>query len=162
MRPDRIVVGEVRGAEVRELLAALNTGHEGGCGTVHANTAEDVVARFEALGALAGLGPQAVRVQVASAFAIVLHVTRSGGRRRLATIGVLDRSGPVPVVLPAASWDGRRASRGQGWPLLREALGPLGDTARVDDALEHAAREDAAMDGAALDHAALDHAAGAA
>jgi pilus assembly protein CpaF len=159
MRPDRIVVGEVRGAEVRELLAALNTGHEGGCGTVHANTAEDVVARFEALGALAGLGPQAVRVQVASAFAIVLHVTRSGGQRRLATIGVLDRTGPVPVVLPAASWDGRRALRGQGWPLLREALGPLGDTARVDDALEHAAREDAAMDGDALDHAALDHAA---
>jgi pilus assembly protein CpaF len=59
MRPDRIVVGEVRGAEVRELLAALNTGHEGGCGTVHANAPEDVIARFEALGALAGLGPAA-------------------------------------------------------------------------------------------------------
>lgn len=50
MRPDRLVVGEVRGAEVRELLTALNTGHEGGCGTVHANAASDVPARFEALG----------------------------------------------------------------------------------------------------------------
>ncbi len=56
MRPDRIVVGEVRGAEVRELLAALNTGHEGGCGTIHANAPADVMARLEALGALAGLG----------------------------------------------------------------------------------------------------------
>jgi pilus assembly protein CpaF len=130
MRPDRIVVGEVRGAEVRELLAALNTGHEGGCGTVHANAAADVVARFEALGALAGLGPEAVRVQVASAFAIVLHVTRSAGQRRLATIGALDRSGPVPVVLPAASWDGRRVNCGPGWPWLEEWLGPLGDAAR--------------------------------
>jgi pilus assembly protein CpaF len=126
MRPDRIVVGEVRGAEVRELLAALNTGHEGGCGTVHANAAEDVIARFEALGALAGLGPQAVRVQVASAFAIVLHVARSGGHRRLATIGALDRSGPVPVILPAASWDGKRSVRGPGWSLLEATLGPLG------------------------------------
>ncbi|HEX3005354.1 MAG TPA: TadA family conjugal transfer-associated ATPase, partial [Angustibacter sp.] len=56
MRPDRLVVGEVRGAEVRELLAALNTGHEGGCGTLHANDATEVPARIEALGALAGLG----------------------------------------------------------------------------------------------------------
>ena len=55
MRPDRLVLGEARGAEVRELLAALNTGHEGGCGTLHANSAGDVVARFEALGALGGL-----------------------------------------------------------------------------------------------------------
>ena len=49
MRPDRLVVGEVRGAEVVDLLAALNTGHEGGCGTIHANSATDVPARFEAL-----------------------------------------------------------------------------------------------------------------
>ncbi|MGN6754583.1 MAG: TadA family conjugal transfer-associated ATPase, partial [Intrasporangium sp.] len=100
MRPDRIVLGEARGAEIRELLAALNTGHEGGCGTVHANTAQDVVARFEALGALAGLGPEAVRVQLAAAIAVVLHVSRAGGVRRLSTIGVVDRSGPDPVVLP--------------------------------------------------------------
>ena len=55
MRPDRIVLGECRGAEIQELLQAPNTGHEGGCGTVHANTAHDVPARLEALGALGGL-----------------------------------------------------------------------------------------------------------
>jgi len=55
MRPDRLVVGEVRGAEVVELLAALNTGHEGGCGTLHANSARDVPARVEALALAAGL-----------------------------------------------------------------------------------------------------------
>ena len=54
MRPDRLVVGEVRGAEVVELLAALNTGHEGGCGTIHANSARDVPARVEALALAAG------------------------------------------------------------------------------------------------------------
>ena len=56
MRPDRLVVGEVRGAEVVDLLAAMNTGHEGGCGTLHANSALDVPARVEALALAAGLG----------------------------------------------------------------------------------------------------------
>jgi len=93
MRPDRLIVGEVRGAEVRELLAALNTGHEGGCGTVHANAAKDVVARFEALGALADLSPSAVHAQLTSAVDVVLHLSRSAiGRpstRRIESIGVL-------------------------------------------------------------------------
>ena len=58
MRPDRLVVGEVRGPEICDLLTAMNTGHEGGCGTVHANSAADVPARLEALAALGGLpGP---------------------------------------------------------------------------------------------------------
>ena len=60
MRPDRLVVGEVRGAELADLLSALNTGHEGGCGTVHANSAADVPARLEALGALGGLSQEAL------------------------------------------------------------------------------------------------------
>ncbi|WP_347354844.1 TadA family conjugal transfer-associated ATPase [Intrasporangium sp.] len=123
MRPDRIVVGEVRGAEVRELLAALNTGHEGGCGTLHANTAADVVARFEALGVLAGLGPAAVRVQFGAAIAVVLHVCRRGGVRRLGTVGVVDRAGADPVVLPALEWDGSAVRAAAGWPLLRSRLG---------------------------------------
>jgi pilus assembly protein CpaF len=67
MRPDRIVVGEVRGAEVVDLLGALNTGHDGGAGTVHANNPAEVPARLEALGALGGLGPAALRSQVAAA-----------------------------------------------------------------------------------------------
>src|SRR5204862_3132153 len=64
MRPDRLVVGEVRGGEVVELLAALNTGHEGGCGTVHANSVEDVPARFEALAVAAGLSRAALHSQL--------------------------------------------------------------------------------------------------
>jgi len=91
MRPDRLVVGEVRGAEVREMLAALNTGHEGGCGTLHANTAADVVARFEALGALAGLAPAAVHAQLLSAVQVVVHLRRSSGLRFVDTVAVLAR-----------------------------------------------------------------------
>lgn len=90
MRPDRVVVGEVRGAEVRELMAALNTGHQGGCGTVHANAPQDVPARFEALGALAELGPEAVRTQLRSALRVVVHLTREEGVRRLHSIGVIE------------------------------------------------------------------------
>lgn len=67
MRPDRIVVGEVRGAEVVDLLAALNTGHEGGAGTVHANSPGEVPARLEALGALGGLDRAALHSQLAAA-----------------------------------------------------------------------------------------------
>ncbi len=91
MRPDRLVVGEVRGAEVVDLLAALNTGHEGGCGTVHANGSHDVPARMEALGLAAGLGRDAVHSQLAAAVRVVLHLTRSHGHRRLAEVSLLDR-----------------------------------------------------------------------
>jgi len=93
MRPDRIVLGECRGAEVRELLSALNTGHDGGAGTVHANGPADVPARLEALGALAGLGSEALARQAVSAFDVVLHVERLGGKRRLGSVGAL-RIGP--------------------------------------------------------------------
>lgn len=90
MRPDRLVVGEVRGGEVVELLAALNTGHEGGCGTVHANSVEDVPARFEALAVAAGLSREALHSQLAAGLRVVLHVGRDrDGVRRLRQIGVL-------------------------------------------------------------------------
>ena len=78
MRPDRLVVGEVRGAEVTELLAALNTGHEGGCGTIHANSAADVPARVEALSLAAGLPRDAAHSQFASAVDAVVHLDRAG------------------------------------------------------------------------------------
>ena len=93
MRPDRLVVGECRGAELRELLAALNTGHDGGAGTLHANSLADVPARLEALGALAGLSPDAVARQTVSAFDLVLHLERVGGRRRLAQLGRFAQQG---------------------------------------------------------------------
>lgn len=88
MRPDRLVVGGCRGEEVRELLTALNTGHDGGGGTLHTSGLADVPARMEALGALAGMDATALARQVVSAFTIVLHLERgSDGRRRIACAG---------------------------------------------------------------------------
>jgi pilus assembly protein CpaF len=90
MRPDRIVVGEVRGAEVVDLLAVLNTGHDGGSGTVHANNPAEVPARLEALGALGGLDRGALHSQLAAAVQVLLHVSRDrAGRRRLNEIAAL-------------------------------------------------------------------------
>jgi pilus assembly protein CpaF len=97
MRPDRLVVGEVRGGEVVDLMAALNTGHEGGCGTLHANSAADVPARVEALALAVGMDRAAVHSQFASAIGAVLHLVRDGSRRRLAEIGVPVR-GPDGLV----------------------------------------------------------------
>ena len=88
MRPDRLVLGECRGAELRELLAALNTGHDGGAGTLHANSLADVPARLEALGALAGMSATAVARQAVSAIGTVLHLERdAAGVRRLVQSG---------------------------------------------------------------------------
>ena len=99
MRPDRLVVGEVRGAEVRELLAALNTGHEGGCGTVHANSAEDVPARLEALAGLGGLERSAVHAQVAAALDATIHISRDqAGRRRVSEVSVFVRDPTTALV----------------------------------------------------------------
>ena len=85
MRPDRIVVGEVRGAEALDMLMALNTGHEGSLTTVHANSPEDALRRVETLALMAGVGlpHEAVREQVASALQLVVHQARlpSGARR---------------------------------------------------------------------------------
>ncbi|MDX8143794.1 TadA family conjugal transfer-associated ATPase [Lentzea sp. BCCO 10_0061] len=97
MRPDRIVVGEVRGAEVRELLTSLNTGHEGGAGTLHANSSAEVPARLEALGALGGLSPQALHSQVSAAVRIVLHMRRDNNSRYLNEIGVFERKDGLTV-----------------------------------------------------------------
>jgi pilus assembly protein CpaF len=101
MRPDRLVLGECRGAEVRDLLSALNTGHDGGAGTLHANSIADVPARLEALGALAGMSPATVARQAVSAIGAVLHVERAsadGGMRRLARLGRLALDGDRLVV----------------------------------------------------------------
>lgn len=99
MRPDRLVVGECRGAEVRELLAALNTGHDGGAGTLHANSLSDVPARLEALGSLAGLDAAAMARQAVSALHVVLHLERGRDHRRIAQMGrfVLDRAGRLAI-----------------------------------------------------------------
>lgn len=122
MRPDRLVVGEVRGAEVREMMSALNTGHEGGASTLHANAVADVPARFEALGALAGLPVEAVHAQLSSALRVVIHLHRESGRRAVREIGVVHRepgqrlAQVVPALGPAGVLE-------PGWSLLVRALG---------------------------------------
>jgi len=106
MRPDRLVVGEVRGAEVTDLLAALNTGHDGGCGTLHANRPAEVPARLEALGVAAGLDRAAVHSQAAAALALVVHLRRTPGGRRVTEVGVVRRSREHVVVEPGWRADG--------------------------------------------------------
>ncbi|MFI1466156.1 TadA family conjugal transfer-associated ATPase [Streptomyces wuyuanensis] len=125
MRPDRLVVGEVRGSEVTDLLAALNTGHDGGCGTVHANTAADVPARLEALGTAAGLDRVALHSQLAAALSVVVHLVRGrDGRRRVAELHVLERDAAgLVVTVPALRWSAAHFVRERGWDRLRALIG---------------------------------------
>jgi len=123
MRPDRIVLGECRGAEVRDVLSALNTGHEGGWATVHANSAADVPARLVALGALAGMGESVVAAQASSALDAVLHIERSGSRRRLSQIAVLEREAGELHAQVALECARQTAVKGPGWLRLAERIG---------------------------------------
>lgn len=90
MRPDRLVLGECRGSEVREVLTAMNTGHSGSCATIHANSIEDVPARLFALGALGGMDPHAVTALAARAFDLLVFLSRDQkGVRRVTALGEL-------------------------------------------------------------------------
>jgi len=106
MRPDRLVVGEVRGAEVRELLSALNTGHDGGAGTLHANGLARTPARIEALGALAGLDRDAVHAQLRGAVDVVVEVARVPGLRVVRALGVTRWTGSDVVIDEALVLEG--------------------------------------------------------
>jgi pilus assembly protein CpaF len=138
MRPDRIVVGEVRGAEVVDLLAALNTGHDGGCGTLHANRAADVPARLEALAVAAGLGREALHSQVSAALHLVVHLLRgSDGTRRVAEVCVLERDADGLVLArPAATFAESGSRRGSGWPDLCGLLTSRGVALRTEENVE--------------------------
>ncbi|HEX5018794.1 MAG TPA: TadA family conjugal transfer-associated ATPase [Actinomycetes bacterium] len=106
MRPDRLVVGEVRGPEVLDLLTALNTGHQGGCGTVHANSATEVVPRLEALAALGGMRRDALHSLLAAGLDAVVHLERdTTGRRRLAAIALVTGEGDRVKVETAFAFD---------------------------------------------------------
>jgi len=89
MRPDRIIIGEVRGAESLDMLQAMNTGHEGSMTTVHANNSRDALSRVENMVSMAGLNfpIRTIRQQMASALNIVVHLSRlTGGRRRVVSV----------------------------------------------------------------------------
>jgi pilus assembly protein CpaF len=106
MRPDRLVVGEVRGDEVTDLLAAMNTGHEGGCTTLHANSAADVPSRIEGLALAAGLPLAAVHSQLVSALDAVVHLGRGrDGRRQVREIGIVVKVDGIAGVAPAVTFD---------------------------------------------------------
>lgn len=89
MRPDRIILGEVRGAEAVDMLQAMNTGHEGSMATIHANTPRDALTRLENMIGMAGLNlpPKAARQQVSSAISVIIQIARlSDGKRKLVSI----------------------------------------------------------------------------
>ncbi|GAA2192228.1 TadA family conjugal transfer-associated ATPase [Micromonospora lupini] len=120
MRPDRLVVGECRGAEVVDLLAALNTGHDGGAGTLHANTPSDVPARLEALGMLGGLPRAALHAQVVAALQVLLQVRRGDRGRVLESICLLLPEGPERLASVVPAW-----IRGRGLGLAARTFGTL-------------------------------------
>lgn len=123
MRPDRVVLGEVRGGEITDLLRAFNTGHEGGCATIHANSVRDVPARLEALAALGGLDRVACSAQVAAALKLVVHVRRDAqGRRRIAELGVMQRDGDGVVVRPGLMFTADGWERGEAASIVEEWL----------------------------------------
>src|SRR5436190_8410906 len=89
MRPDRIILGEVRGGEAFDMLQAMNTGHDGSMTTVHANTARDALSRVEQMIGMAGLdiSPRSIRQQIASAINVVVQTERmEDGRRRIISV----------------------------------------------------------------------------
>jgi pilus assembly protein CpaF len=121
MRPDRIVVGEVRGAEALDMLQALNTGHDGSLTTVHANSPDDALRRVETLALMAGVGlpHTAVREQVTSAIDLIVHQVRLGdGSRAVDSVVEVPRTNDGSQV---------RELYRRGGPLSAPADGRLAD-----------------------------------
>jgi len=109
MRPDRIIVGEVRGAEALDMLQAMNTGHDGSLSTVHANAPRDALSRVETMVLMSGfdLPSRAIREQIASALNLVVHIERfRDGTRRIANVTeVLGMEGEVITMQDVFKWD---------------------------------------------------------
>lgn len=131
MRPDRIVLGECRGTEVRDVLGALNTGHEGGWATIHANSTADIPARLVALGALAGMTEATVAAQAAAGLDAAIHVRRCAAGRFVSELAVFTRRAGLLEAEMAVSVAGMPPQGGgpapveylSGWGKLRERLG---------------------------------------
>jgi pilus assembly protein CpaF len=120
MRPDRLVVGECRGPEVIDLLGALNTGHEGGAGTLHANSSADVPARLEALGLLGGVPREALHAQILAALQVVVQVRATATGRVVDEICLLLPSTEARLVAAVPAW-----RRGSGPGPAAQALADL-------------------------------------
>jgi pilus assembly protein CpaF len=109
MRPDRIIVGEVRGAEALDMLQAMNTGHDGSMCTVHANSTRDALSRIETMVLMAGfdLPVRAIRQQVASALDLIVHLDRlpDGARRIMAITEVLRMEGDIVTLQDLFTYD---------------------------------------------------------
>jgi pilus assembly protein CpaF len=118
MRPDRIVVGEVRGAEALDMLQAMNTGHEGSISTIHANAPRDALSRLETVSMMAGmdLGVRAVREQMASAIDLIIHQSRlkDGTRRFTHLTEVVGMEGDVITLQDIYLFDFRAGVDDQG------------------------------------------------
>jgi pilus assembly protein CpaF len=124
MRPDRLVVGEVRGAEVVDMLAAFNTGHEGGCGTIHANAAAAVPARVAALALAAGMTLSGVHAQLGAGLEAVIHLSRQPhGRRVVSEVGVVVAGEPAAVQPALVREPTGRLAPAAGFPALRARVG---------------------------------------
>lgn len=126
MRPDRLMVGECRGAELRDFLTAMNTGHQGAGGTVHANSPESVPARLVAMGALAGLSPETVTLQAAAALDVVVHVERVAGARMPVAVSAVSYAEGRLVMEPVLIQDQGRMRRGPGWGAFASRAGLQG------------------------------------
>jgi pilus assembly protein CpaF len=134
MRPDRLVIGECRGAEVTDLLGALNTGHEGGATTLHANSPADVPARLEALGLLGGVPRAALHAMVVAALRVVVHLRRTpAGRRELTEICVLSAHPDQRTAVVLTAW--------------RRGTGPGPAAAELDELLSRRGVEPPKPDG---------------
>ncbi len=118
MRPDRIVVGEVRGGEALDMLQAMNTGHEGSLSTIHSNTPRDALSRLETMVLMAGLElpTRAIREQVAAALDVIIHLTRlSDGSRRVTQVAeVVGMEGDVVTLQDIYVFDYEAGIDGHG------------------------------------------------
>lgn len=122
MRPDRLIVGEVRGHEVVDFLNALNTGHMGSATTIHANSAESVPTRIEALGLMAGLPREAIHAQLLNAIQVVIELRRElNGPRKLSKISVLTNVNGFVTAVPAFVSE-QDEQRGPGSAVLMELI----------------------------------------
>ena len=137
MRPDRIIIGEVRGGEALDMLQAMNTGHDGSLSTLHANTPRDALSRLETLALMAGydLPMRAIRVQSAAAIDLLVHIARlSDGTRRITKVcGVDGMEGEIITLSDLFVFEYAEGREKDG--RIKGRLQPTGIRARFDDRL---------------------------